>query len=206
MDLEHYLDELQRFADREFHQELMAARAEYFAAVGRINEEDDLFEAHLDRFLDWFVFARVVPPNGQTVLAAFVEQRRCELPPEELDVYEGFARNVHGLFEVLKIAKTGVHLRNLVDRAKYYVEEEAPAAFTKGQVFEARLLPYRDGWRFSKGYIFHPPAAAKAIQKRMKRLPSDDVEAHRAFMRDLAIRRLRADRYKHVDAAQFYRL
>jgi hypothetical protein len=205
MSIEVYLDELQRFADAEFRTELLAARAEYFAELGQVHEDDDLFEAHLDRFLDWFLFDRVLPATGQNVLVAFLEQRRAVLPADQLAIYEDFLGHVHGLFQVRKAEKTGVQLRHLFTKSKFFVRDEVPGAFTKHQIFEARLLPLDREWYFSKGYIFHPLTAVRAIEKRLKQLPADDPDAQRTFMRNLAIRRLRADRYKHVEAEQFYR-
>jgi hypothetical protein len=205
MSIEIYLDELQRFADREFHTELLAARVEYFAGLRQVYEEDDLFEAHLDRFLDWFLFDRVLPQTGQTTLSAFIERQRGSLAPETMAIYEGFLSNLHGLFEVRKTTKDGVHLRELALQTKFFVADDAFGAFTKGQIFDARLLPLHGEWRFGKGSIFHPLAATKAILKRLKQIDAHDPEARRAFIRDLALRRLRADRYKHVDPEQFYR-
>ena len=204
MTIEAYLDELQRFADESFHGELIAARVEYFAALGRISDTEESFEAHLDRFLDWFLFERTLPPTGKTLLRTFVDRRREHLSPEDLAVYEGFAEGVHNLFLVRKTKKNGVHLRDLMTKKKYFVADELPAAFTKGQVFEARLIPFQGGWCFTRGYVFHPPAATKLIVKRLKQISADDLDSQRVLLRDLAIRRLKADRYKHIDATQFY--
>ncbi|HPQ67736.1 MAG TPA: hypothetical protein PKW95_01325 [bacterium] len=205
MAIETYLDALQEYADEAFHTELLAARVEYFAGLGRVSENEASFEAHLDRFLDWFLFERVLPQSGLTPMQSFLRMRSEKLPPEECEVYEGFGKNIHSLFLVKKIDKHGVHVRDLLTKAKYYVSDELPSVFTKGQVFEARLLPYREGWRFSKGYIFHPLSVAKQIVKRVKSLTVDDEEGYRSLIRDLAIRRLKADRYKHIDAMEFYR-
>ena len=205
MSIEIYLDELQRFADEEFHTELLAARVEYFAGLGQVNEDDDLYEAHMDRFLDWFLFERTLPQIGKTTLVAFIDKRRGTLTPEQLEIYEGFLNNLHGLFEVRKVAKDGVHLRELTLDAKYFVEDEAPRAFSKGQIFDGRLLPLGGKWRLSNGCIFHPLAATKSILKRVKRLDAGDPEARRGLLRDLAVRRLRVDRYTHVEAAHFYK-
>ena len=204
MTIESYLDELQHFADDSFHTELIAARVEYFAGLGRISEEEESFEAHLDRFLDWFLFERVLPQTGTMPLQTFVERKREQLAADELAVYEGFTQNIHSLFEVRKTKKNGVQLRDLMTKKKYFVEDELPGAFTKGQIFEGRLIPYHGRWCFTKGYIFHPPAATKMIVKQLKAVNRDDAEERKTFLRDLAIRRLKADRYKHIDAVQFY--
>ena len=206
MSIEHYLDELQQFADKQFHAELIAARVEYFAGLGQISETEESFEAHLDRFLDWFLFERVLPQTNKTPVQTFLEQQGPSLPPDDLSVIEGFSNNVHSLFIVKKIDKQGVHLRDLFAKEKYFVEEDVPHAFTKGQTFEARLLPYKGVWRLSRGYIFHPLTATKLIGKRSKQVEAEDVEGKKALIRDLAIRRLKADRYKHIDALQFYQL
>jgi hypothetical protein len=150
------------------------------------------------------LFERILPPSGQTPLQTFVARKRDQLSPDELAVYEGFSQNVHNLFVVRKTKKNGVHLRDLITKQKYFVEDELPAAFAKGQVFEGRLVPFQGRWCFTKGYVFHPPAATKLIEKHLKTINVDDAESRKALMRDLAIRRLKADRYKHIDAVQFY--
>lgn len=204
MAIEKYLDELQRFADEAFHAELVAARIEYFAVLGQVNDSDEFFEAHLERFLDWFLFERQLESEPTTPLQTFLDARGDQLPPDRREVMAGFGRNVHSLFEVRKVAKNGLHLIDLFTRARYFVTSEVPLAFTKKQVFDARLLPIGDQWHFSKGYIFHPLAAAKAIRKQIKNIDVTDHETCLAFIRELAIRRLRSDRYKHVEPLQFY--
>ena len=205
MSIEPYLDELQRFGDDAFHAELIAARVEYFAGLGQISENEDSFEAHLDRFLDWFLFERKLPQTGQTPVQTYIEQKSNSLGPDDMLIYEGFSKNIHSLFQVRKTDKGGVHLRDLFTKAKYYIEEDVPHAFTKGQTFEARLIPYKNSWRFSRGYIFHPLSATKIINKRVKKISIEDEESQKALIRDLAIRRLKADRYKHIDALEFYK-
>ncbi len=199
-----FIDELQRFADEAFHAELVASRVEYFSVLGKVNDDDEFFEAHLERFLDWFLFERKLEATEYSPLEHFIEVRGADLPPERLAVYEGLLKNVHSLFQIKKTVKNGLYLRDLLTKAKYFVESDVPAAFTKGDLFEARLLPIEDEWHFSKGYIFHPPSTIKAILKRVKKIDVADMDACRAFIRELAIRRLRSDRYKHVDAIQFY--
>jgi len=206
MNIETYLDELQRFADETYHAELIAARVEYFAGLGRINESDDSFEAHLDRFLDWFLFERALPQTGQTPLVTFTDQKRETLSDDDLRIFEGFIQNLHSLFQVRKTDAKGVHLTDLLIEKKFFVEDELPNMFSKGQIFEARILPFGGGWRFSKGYIFHPLTTVKFIEKRLKRIPTGDREAQKALIRDLAICRLKADRYKHIEALQFYKI
>ncbi len=202
MTIEPYLDELQDYADKVHRVELLAARVEYFAGLGRMNEDDELFEAHLDRFLDWFLFERIIPQTGRTILDNFLESAETE--PERQEVFRGFSRNVHSLFVVRRSKEDGIHLRDMLSQQKYFARVEIPGAFTKGQPFEARLLPLGEEWYFSKGYIFHPLTALKAIEKRIKKLDPADAFAPRALIRDLAIRRLKADRYKHINPEQFY--
>lgn len=202
MTIELYLDELQAYADRAHHSELLAARVEYFAGLGRMNEDDELFEAHLDRYLDWFLFERVIQQTGRSILETFLESPDLALDKKE--VFQGFLKNVHSLFVVRRPEKDGVQLRDMISQEKYFALVEIPGAFTKGQPFEARLLPLGEEWYFSKGYIFHPLTALKAIEKRIKKIDVEDAMAHRALIRDLAIRRLKADRYKHINPEQFY--
>ncbi|MDP8225494.1 MAG: hypothetical protein P9L99_19190 [Candidatus Lernaella stagnicola] len=204
MTIDVYIDELQRFADAHYHAELVASRIDYFAVLGQINEDDDFFEAHLERFLDWFLFEHRLEDVGETALQTFVTNRGPELPEERRVVYEEFLKHVHSLFRLKKVMKKGLQLIDLLTKAKYFVESDVPHAFTKGQLFEARLLPLSEQWHFSKGYIFHPLSATKAILKRAKKIDVADEEGCRSFIRELAIRRLRSDRYKHVDAARFY--
>lgn len=206
MSIENYLDELQRFADENYHSELIAARVEYFAGLGRMSESEESFEAHLDRFLDWFLFEQNLPQTGKTPLRSFLDEKHEMINPEDLFVFEGFTQNIHSLFMVKKTDKRGVHLRDMFTKEKHYIEEEIPSVFSKGQIFEARLLPYKGSLKFSKGYIFHPMTAGKHIEKMIKNINIEEIERQKALMRDLAIRRLKADRYKHIEAIEFYKL
>lgn len=202
-----FLDRLIAFASTDDRKEdLVAAKAEYFQKTGEVHEDDKSFEMRMASFLDWYLFDRP-GPGGQTPAAAFHE--RCaqqQLPAEEVATFRGFTETTHGLFEVRKIGKGMIRLRHLYTGKDHDVTERRQVAgLEKGDVIEARLIPFDGHLLFSTAFLYHPKEGTKALVKEIKRRKKKEPERDPAEIVFEASRMaLKVERYRQISVDKIY--
>jgi hypothetical protein len=191
-------------------EDLLAARKEHFARCGEPHEEDRSYEIRVNRMLDEYLYDFRPPGGLGTTLERFVEAEAAALLPDELKAYRDLAGNVHALFEVKRIGNAQVRLRDVFTGADHDVTERRQVAgLDKGDLLEARLLPFGGALFFSGGFLYHPREARKAILDQVKRLrkaagkggPAVDVKAFLATLSQMA---LKLERYRNVRLESIY--
>jgi len=189
-------------------EDLLAARRDHFDRYGEPHEEDRSYEARVNGMLDFYLYDWR-PTGTPSTLERFVEAQVAALSPEEIAVARDLAGNVHGLFEVRKIRDGLVRLRDVFTAADHDVSERRQlAGLGKGDLLEARLLPYDGKLVFSGGFLYHPPEARKAILAEVKRLRkaagkggAPDVAA---FLAQLSRMAFKLERYRNVRLESIY--
>ncbi len=200
-----YLDELVSFATPEARKdELVTARKEFLEVTGEIFEDDKQFEARMSALLEYFLFDRL-REAGLTPAAELYAQVLKEGPPERAAAFRAFTETVHGLFEVRKLGKGWVLLRELFTGLDFQVtERRALAGLTKGDVLEARLIPFGGHFWFSAAFTWHPRNAVPLILKEVKRRKKKGLAQPAEFLADCARRSLKADRYRNIAIEKIY--
>jgi hypothetical protein len=200
-----YLEKLTSIATAESYLDAVReAKARYFRATGEVFEDDSFFEPRMNGFLEYYLFDWPAAPGGKSSTAVVIERGRASLPPDELVAYAGFDRNVHAIFEFKKKKGEIVTVLNLYDDEKYEVHERRTlAGLEKGDVFEARLLPFGDKLHFSNAFVFHPRAVRKFVISELKNARKA-VGKPTAAIHRLAYLRLRFDRLRRVDVEKIY--
>lgn len=200
------LDALIAFASSErFKEELLKAKAEYFAGTGEIFEDDRSFEMRMASFLDYYVFDRVVPGHEKTPAQIFLGESNGATA-EELSIRQGLVATRHSLWEVRKISKDLIRLRDLFTTKDTDVyERRQPAGLKKGDLIEARLIPLDGRFLFSPAFCFHPIEAKKPIAKELKRLKKEQPGfSTRDFVWTVAKMRLKCERYRNIAVTDIY--
>lgn len=202
-----HLDELISFGSSDARTEdLLAAKAEYFKLTGEVFEDDKTFEARMAAFLDWYLFDRVSPLTSQTPAAELYLRKQSELGPEAAHPFRSFTETVHGLFEVRKVGKGTVRLRELFSGKDFDVTERRTlAGLEKGDILEARLVPFGGHLLFSAAFTFHPKAAADAIRAEVKRRRKKEPDRPvREMTWECARRALNVERYRQLPVDKLY--
>jgi hypothetical protein len=188
--------------------DLLAARKEHFGRYGEPHEEDRSFEIRVNGMLDHYLYDfRAV--GGSTTLERFVDAEAASLSPDDLRAYRDLASNVHGLFEVRRIGDAQVRLRDVFSGKDHDVTERRQVAgLEKGDLLEARLLPFDGALFFSGAFLYHPREARKLILAAVKRLrkaagrgASPDVKSFLATLSQMA---LKLERYRNVRLESIY--
>ncbi len=201
-----YLDELIAFASSELKKpDLLAAKSEYFRLTGEIFEDDKVFEHRMASFLDFYLFDRK-NPNGKTPAQEFCEQRAPSASEPATSAYRSFTETIHGLFEVRKLGKGTVRLRELYSGKDYDVTERRQlAGLEKRDILEARLIPFGGHLLFSGAFCYHPKAAISAIRKEVKRRKKKEPERQAEELAwECAKMALKVDRYRQIAVDKIY--
>lgn len=188
--------------------EVLRAKEAYFEATGEVHEEDRSFEGRMAAFLEHFLFDRPLDELGETPASAYLRLQGPTLLPEDREVIEAFTASVFGVFEVKKLGtKLGLRVREIVTRKEYEIlERRELVALNKGDLLNARLLPWRGDHVFSGAFVYHPREARKAILDEAKRRRKRDPEADSAPLADeLAKMALKLERYRNVAVENIYK-
>jgi hypothetical protein len=189
--------------------ELLAAKREHFERFGEPHEEDRSYEVRLNAMLDHYIYDFRPSGGTGTTLERFMAAEGPSLGSEELAAYRELAANVHGLFEVRRIKDARIRLRDVFTGEDHDVTERRQVAgLSKGDLIEARLLPFGGALIFSGAFLYHPREARKQILDEVKRLKKEagsggapDVNAFLAVLSRMA---MKLERYRNVRLESIY--
>ena len=201
-----YFDELVKWATPEVRQaELLEAKAEFSRLTGEIFDDDKQLEMRMASFLEHYVLDRVSAHRGKTPAAEYLEKLRVEAPARAPH-FEAFTQTLHGLYEVRKLGKGFVRVRELFDSTDYDVTERRTlVGLNKGDIVEARLIPFGGTVWFSAAFCYHPPGAFKSILREVKRRRKHEPGRPRSELTyECARRSLKADRYRQIAIEKIY--
>lgn len=201
-----FYEELVKWATPEVRQaELLEARTEFFKLTGEIFDDDKQLEMRMTSFLEHYVFDRVSPHRGKTPAVELYEKLKAE-DPARAPHFEGFTQTLHGLYEVRKLGKGFVRVRELFEGDDHEVTERRMlAGLNKGDIVTARLIPFGGALWFGAAFCYHPPGAFKSILKEVKRRRKQEPSRPRAdLIYDCAKRSLKADRYRQIAIEKIY--
>jgi hypothetical protein len=188
-------------------EELLRARTEFFERAGQIWDDDKSFEPRMGAFLEYWLFDRRLDGTATTPAEAYLVAAPGP-SPEERVIFEGFTRTLHAVFEIRKLGTAaGVRVRELWSGTDYEVfERRGVVGLAKGDLLDARLIPFEDKLMFSNVFLYHPREARKAILKEVKRRKkAGDPATPGAFAWELARMALKLERYRNVAVENIYR-
>jgi len=190
--------------------QLLAARRDHFDRHGEPHEEDKSFESRMNGMLDYYLYEFRPPGSSETIIETFMREQSASLTTEELALYRILAKNVHGLFEVRKVKQPEIRLRDVFSGGDYEVTERRHmVGLEKGDILEARLLPWDGKLFFSGAFLYHPQEVRKPILNEVKRLKKEaqknalDVDVA-GFMALLSRMAFKLERYRNVSVEALY--
>ena len=192
-------------------EELLAARREHFERYGEPHEEDKSFETRMNGMLDYYLYDFRPPGSAETTIELFMREMGPELTTEELALYRLLAKNVHGIFEVRKIRPAEeILLRDLFSGGEYDVTERRHmVGMEKGDILEARLMPFDGQLFFSGAFLYHPAEVRKQILAEVKKRRKDAAKTGAdldvpGFVAQLSRMAFKLERYRNVKVESLY--
>jgi hypothetical protein len=191
-----------------FDAEIARARTEFFEGTGAIHEDDHAFEHRMSGLSEYYLMDRPLDGDaaGRTPARLFLEEEGDGLTTGDRSAYRNFTRTLHGVFEIRKLTRDGVVVRDLFTAEDHRVlERRQMTGLGKGDVVEARLIPWDEHLLFSRAFIFHPREARKLVLGWAKRLRKSKAiagpEARRGAVWTLARTTLVHDRQRQNNRA-----
>ena len=116
---------------KDFSEEVIKAKEEYFSKAGGIFDDDKSFENRMVSFTEWYCFDRRSKKYQKIPLDHFIDANTPTWNKEEIDIYTGFLKNIHSIFHLKKIQKGQVVIKDLHDSKKFTVSQKQSNLFYK---------------------------------------------------------------------------
>jgi hypothetical protein len=188
-----------RFAKPPLDREIASARAEFDLHRGAVCDDEELYQGHMAAFLEWYVLERPQASGDPPVVAALRER-----PGDPL--LRALALSYHSVFEVLDpvvAGPPGVRLLDLTQGGTWRVDHEPMDGLARGDIFEARLVPWGGRVRFGPVFCFHPRPARESIHALAGRA-RDEGWLGRELVDALAQMRLKHCRCRNIPVTRIY--
>lgn len=203
-----YLDPIvEEFTTGEYYREVFEAKNEYFEKAGIVYEDDREFEQRMCIFMDWYLFDRDLPNVDLPPMKYFFKKNKERFSNEELNIYKDFCCTIHSLFCLKRFTwnRRGIVVKDFFSQKSFtVVDSSINKGFTKGDIFEARLIPFRDGYDFSPGFCFHPHEMMGFILKEIKKVRFQDKTRQSKLILQLSSMKLKHLRFQHIDIKHIY--
>ena len=202
--LEPVIDE---FTTGEYYREVYNAKQEYFEKAGVVYEDDPEFEQRMCIFMDWYLFDRDLPGVDLPPVKYYFRKHRERFQGDELNIYKDLCSTIHSIFRLKRRGWFSKHIvvQDLFSNKVYRVMDPAISrGFSRGDVFEARLIPFRGTFEFSSGFCFHPVEMVSFIMGEIRKVRFQDQSRHTKLMLQLANMKLKHARFQHIDVRHIY--
>jgi hypothetical protein len=188
---------------------LLAARADHFGRYGEPHDEDQSYERRMNGMLDHYLYEWRPSPLAPTALEQFIEEEGRSFAPEDHAALAGLVAQRRGLFEVKRLQPGLVRLADVFTGEVLDVTERRQVAgLEKGDLLEARLLPYDGMLVFSGAFLYHPREARRLILAEVKRLAKAAGKAGTPdplpFLATLSRMAFKLERYRNVRMDAIY--
>ena len=181
--------------------ELARAREDYESRRGRVREDEELWEAWTQAFLEWYALEWLEHPGGPPAareLAATSHARSAA-------ALRAWLRSQRALVVVETVRPARVRVRDLLGGAQFeVVEQRSLHGVEQGDAAEVRLVGFEGQVRFGRTFLFHPSGAGEAVEEAVQQLAGQGRSPGEILDRCAALR-LRSERYRHVNARRIYR-
>jgi len=197
-----------RFAEPPLDREIAAARSEFDRRRGAVCDDESLFESHVAAFLEWYVLERPGADGRPPVVSCCLTSGAEGGLPGSARLLRALALSHHSLFEVVDPRldhPPGVRILDLVGGGLWRVDQPAHAAgLVRGDIFEARLIPWEDRVWFGPVFCYHPREAHQSIHDLVERQRREGT-LDRDLVLSLARMRLNWSRSRNLPAERVYR-
>lgn len=169
MEFQEYMERLRAaFINDRYADEIKRAKEEFIAAGGELGNGVEGYQEVLDIFFDWYIFERRQSGEEFTPLQLFI--RDGGISGEDKKIYSCFENSIHSAFVVKKAYTSAINIKvtDMFSKNKYLVDSTSKALFEKGDIVEARLLPFAGGYRFSGAFCFYPDTICGIMKAKIK--------------------------------------
>jgi hypothetical protein len=133
----------------------------FHVLTGKYKDNDEWYEERSRLFFDYLVFDHPSPPFRNVMHRYFVDQSSRIRRENQVEVYRGFLTSHPSLFDILKVGRSDVVLKDLIGQGHFRVRmPEAAYSFNEGIIISARIIPFSGGLILGRGILLHPEQAS----------------------------------------------
>jgi hypothetical protein len=184
---------------------------EFQANYGKVNPEDDFYQARMNYFLEHCVLERPMTAvaAGRTPLSVFIEQNDQLTSGDDTtsSLWRRFCGFRHSLFQIEKSGPDQITIKDLLSDKTIKIYSKAGETLkylARKSIFQGFIFGQRDEYVLGQGLIIHPDLASKEIHKFLKRHRKYPRFAAKEVTRMLAQTNMKYMRMQHVDPAVIY--
>jgi len=139
--------------------------------TGKYKDADDWYEERSRLFFDYLVFDYPSPPYRNLMHRYFVDQSDRIRREDLVDVARGLLTSHPSLFDILKVGRSDVVLKDLIGESHFRVRmPEAAYSFNEGVIVSARIIPFKGRLILGHGLLLHPEQASSHITRLVEAL------------------------------------
>ena len=195
-----------------YRDDIIAAKAEYFAVTGEVFTDDACYESRMQGFFNWYLLDRRSGEPPMTPAQRFLLEEGAGLALGDKPVYMGFTQSKHSLYEVRRVGVGLIKVRDDLVKVRdaftgddlIVTERRHLPGIERGDLLEARLLPVGDVLHFSPAFIYHPRASRPLIWKEIKKRKKAGTLDPRAFLWELERMSLHLERFRNIPLETIY--
>ncbi len=199
---------IEEFTTGEYYREVYNAKLEYFDKAGIVYEDDVEFEQRMCIFMDWYIFDRDLPGIDLPPIKYYFRKNKESFSSEELNIYRDFCSTIHSVFRLKRFTwnRKGFVILDLFSNKKHTVTDtEITRGFARGDLFESRIIPFKNNFEFSRGFCFHPTDMQSFILGEVKKVRFQDKNRQTKLILQLAAMKLKHLRFPHIDVRHIYK-
>lgn len=207
-DYKKYLEPvIEEFTTGDHYEEVYKAKQEYFEKAGVVYEDDSEYEQRMSIFMDWYLFERDLPGVDLPPVKYYYRKNKESFSDEERPIYKDLCNTIHSIFRLKRFTFFGTDLvvQDLFTKKTFRVKDPTEKkGFSKGDIFEARLIPFKGSYAFSIGFCFHPVEMEPFLLAEIKKVRHQDRGRQTRLILQLSSMKLKHTRYQHIDVSHIY--
>lgn len=187
---------------------------DYQARYGKVNPEDEFYQARMNYFLEYCVLERPMTGNSASDLTSPVTkffEKHFELTRSTeaaAKFWTNFISFRHGVFQVLKSGSDMLLVKDLITDRSFSIIPKAGETLQylrKKSIFQCFVFGNFDRKYLGQGLIVHPEGSHRDILKYLKNYKKYPSVKPTELLRSLAATNMRFLRMQHVDPSIIYR-
>lgn len=181
------------------------ARRQFQELTGKFEEDEPWFEQRMKLFLEWFVLDRI-GRDGLLPAERFLVEESETLEEGEVEIFGGFTATQRSLLRIDRWHSGRIEFTDMLGGGIWSVQQKEPmVGLQKGDLLDARIIPFRGELYLGRGLLFHPRVARESIQEVLEQAHEKGLLCFE-LVNLLASQRLRFDRYRNVKVNNIYQL
>ena len=184
---------------------------DFQAKFGKVNPEDDFYQARMNYFLEHCVLERPMSglaAAGSPLSVFFAENSGLTQGDDAAsEIWRNFCGFRHSLFQVIVTGDHSITIRDLIADRSIQTRSKSGETLKylrKGSIFQGFIFGHHGQYVLGQGLIIHPELANKEILKFLKQHRKFPRFAPSEIARMMAMTNMRFLRMQHVNPAVIY--